>query len=50
VDNVRSGCEAPAKGTNVARRAPAEGTMTVYELKDYGAIQTGSHRFYGVIR
>jgi hypothetical protein len=51
VDKVLSGCAAQAKDTNVrARREPAEGTMKVYELKDYGAIQTGSHRFYGVIR
>jgi len=49
VDNVRRGCEAQAKGTNVrARREAVEGTMVVYEIKDYGAIQTGSHRFYGI--
>jgi len=49
VDNVRSGCDARTKGTNIrARREPVEGTMAVYALKDYGAIQTGSHRFYGI--
>jgi hypothetical protein len=49
VESVRSGCEAQARGTNIrARREPVEGTMAVYALKDFGAIQTGSHRFYGI--
>jgi Domain of unknown function (DUF4440) len=49
VESVRSGCEAQARGTNIrARREPVEGTMAVYALKDFGAIQTGSHRFFGI--
>jgi predicted alpha/beta superfamily hydrolase len=49
VTNVRQGCEAQAKGVNVrARRELVPGTMEVYPLQGYGAIQTGSHRFFGV--
>jgi hypothetical protein len=47
-DNVRKGCEAQAKGTDVrARRELVAGTMNVFPMERYGAVQTGSHRFYG---
>jgi len=49
VTNVREGCEAQAKGVNVrARRELVPDSMAVYPMSNYGAIQTGSHRFYGV--
>ncbi|MGL4541418.1 MAG: hypothetical protein ACRCUI_02780, partial [Polymorphobacter sp.] len=31
-----------------ARREVVPGSMQVYMLNNYGAIQTGQHRFYGV--
>lgn len=49
VEIIRRGCEAQAKGVDIrARRELARGTMTVYPMKNYGAIQTGSHRFFGL--
>ncbi len=49
VDNVRKGCAAQATGQNVrARRELVDGSMAVYPVNNYGAIQTGSHRFFGV--
>ena len=49
VENIRQGCEAQARGTNVkARRELVEGTLEVYPLDKYGAIQTGTHRFFGL--
>jgi len=49
VENVRSGCEAQAKGADIrARRELIPGTMAVYPMHNYGAIQTGSHRFFGL--
>lgn len=49
VESVRQGCEAQEKGTNVrARRELIQGSMAVYPMNNYGAIQTGSHRFFGL--
>jgi ketosteroid isomerase-like protein len=28
------------------RREPVRGTLEVYPIKDYGAVETGTHRFY----
>lgn len=49
VENIRQGCELQAKGVNVrARRELVPGTLEVYPMNNYGAIQTGSHRFFGI--
>lgn len=49
VENIRKGCESQAKGVDIrARRELVEGTMVVYPMNNYGAIQTGRHRFFGV--
>jgi hypothetical protein len=49
VANIRTGCEAQRAGTNVrARRELIEGSMVVYPINNYGAIQAGSHRFFGI--
>lgn len=49
VDSIRQGCEAQKKGTNVrARRELIPGTLAVYPMNNYGAIETGSHRFFGL--
>lgn len=41
--------ELEAAGTNVrARRELVAGTLEVFPLNDYGAVELGQHRFYGV--
>jgi ketosteroid isomerase-like protein len=48
-DDIRQGCEGQARGTNVrARRELVAGSSVVYPMNNYGAIQTGTHRFYGL--
>lgn len=49
VDSIRGMCERRAAGTDVsARRELVAGTSEVLPLEKYGAIQQGSHRFYGL--
>lgn len=49
VADIRQGCELQAKGVNVrARRELVPGSLEVYPMNNYGAIQTGSHRFFGI--
>ena len=49
VENVRQGCEAQAKGTNVrARRELVPGSSKVYPMENLGALHEGTHRFYGL--
>lgn len=48
IDSVASGCAARETGENIqASRELTEDSMRVYPLNNYGAIQTGHHRFYG---
>ena len=49
LDAARGTCERQAAGTDIkARREPVEGTMVVHAVADDGAIQLGSHRFFGL--
>ncbi len=49
LDQVAKGCELQKAGTNFkARRELVPGTMTVYVLNHYGAMQMGTHRFYAL--
>ena len=49
VESIRQGCKAQEEGVNVrARRELIQGTMEVYPLNNYGAIESGSHRFFGL--
>lgn len=49
VDSIRQGCAAQKTGQNVrARRELVEGSMQVFAMNNYGAIQTGTHRFFGL--
>lgn len=43
----RGACERQAAGTDFkARRELAEGSMAVFVMNNYGALQMGSHRFF----
>lgn len=47
VEMIRGTCERQEKGLDYrARRALVKGSVRVYPLNNYGAIQTGVHRFY----
>ena len=47
VDSIRGICERQKAGTDYrARREVVPGSLVVYPLKNYGAVQTGAHRFY----
>lgn len=47
--SIRGMCERQRAGTDFkARRVHVAGSGNVYPLKNYGAYQTGSHRFYRV--
>lgn len=47
VDLIRNLCERQAKGIDYrARRELVKGSLRVYPLRKYGAIETGIHRFY----
>lgn len=49
LDGARAGCERQKAGTDIkARRELVEGTMVVYPVANFGAIQQGSHRFWGL--
>ncbi|MDE2235709.1 MAG: DUF4440 domain-containing protein [Gammaproteobacteria bacterium] len=47
VANIRNLCERQAKGIDYrAKRVLVPGSLKVYPLHHYGAIETGVHRFY----
>ncbi|HJX29730.1 MAG TPA: nuclear transport factor 2 family protein [Thermoanaerobaculia bacterium] len=47
VANVKDGCERQKTGENfLSRRELVPGSLVVYPLNNYGAIQMGEHRFY----
>ena len=47
VGNIRGMCERQKAGTDFrARRDVVQGSLAVYPLKNYGAVQVGTHRFY----
>lgn len=49
MDGMRQNCKAQEAGTNFrARRELVEGSMAVYVLNDYGAMQMGEHRFFAL--
>lgn len=46
---IRSSCERQAAGSDPkARCEPLPETIAVYPMKNYGALETGSHRFYQI--
>ncbi len=50
VDTLRGGCRNQAAGTDFrSRRELVPGTQHVYALNGYGAIETGTHRFYALL-
>ncbi len=49
VESIRKSCALKADGTNIAaRRELVEGSFEVYAMADDGAIEVGTHRFYGL--
>jgi hypothetical protein len=47
VGNIRGMCERQKTGEDYrARRDVVPGTLAVYPMKNYGAVQSGEHRFY----
>lgn len=49
MDGMRQNCKAQEAGTNFrARRELVEGSMAVYVLNEYGAMQMGEHRFFAL--
>jgi len=49
MDGMRANCKRQETGENFrARRELVEGSMTVYVLNHYGAMQMGTHRFFAV--
>jgi hypothetical protein len=49
VDSIRGGCERRKAGTDLrVKRELVAGSVSVYPLNNYGAIQMGEHRFYVV--
>lgn len=49
VNGVRESCARREQGTDFrARRELVAGSMEVYPLEDYGAVQVGVHRFYAL--
>ena len=49
VDAIAQGCQRQSAGSDFkARRELVEGSMTVYVLNRYGAMQMGTHRFYAL--
>ena len=47
VENIRGMCERQKTGVDYrARRELVEGTLEVYPLNNYGAVEVGVHRFY----
>lgn len=50
IAQVTAGCARQAAGTDFrARRELVPGSMSVYLLAHYGAMQMGTHRFYAVV-
>ena len=50
VDAIRGKCARQASGEDfVARRERVEGSVRVYAVNHYGAIEVGEHRFYAVV-
>ncbi len=51
VDSIRGMCERQSKGIDYrARRVLVGGSLVVYPLNHYGAVQMGVHRFYPLIK
>lgn len=49
VDAIAQGCERQRTGSDFkARRELVEDSMTVHVLNNYGAMQTGTHRFFAL--
>lgn len=49
VELFRGGCERQRQGIDFrARRELVQGSMAVYPLNNYGAVQVGVHRFYAI--
>ena len=49
VDDIAKHCERIEKGVDFrARRELVKGTMAVYPLNNYGAVETGRHDFYAI--
>jgi hypothetical protein len=47
VEEVRGMCQRQKEGTDYrARRELVEGTLKVYPMNNYGAVENGTHRFY----
>ncbi len=47
VENIRGMCEGQKTGVDYrARRELVEGSLEVYPLNNYGAVEVGVHRFY----
>jgi len=47
VADIEAGCERQAKGSDFrARRELVPGTMQVWPIDKYGALELGEHRFY----
>ncbi len=50
VESIRNLCERQKKGLDFrGRREIVQGSVAVYPIGEYGAIQTGVHRFYKVV-
>ena len=50
IDNMASTCAHQKKGDAYrARRELVPGTLKVYPLNNYGAVETGEHRFYQLL-
>lgn len=49
VDDIARHCERIEKGVDFrARRELVKGSMAVYPLNNYGAVETGRHNFYAI--
>jgi ketosteroid isomerase-like protein len=49
VEDIGKSCELQKTGVNIrARRELVPGTLEVFPMNNYGAIQTGTHRFFGI--
>ncbi len=50
VKAFKGGCERQAAGTDFhSRREIVQGTQHVYALNGYGAVETGTHRFFALL-
>ena len=49
VDDIRQHCERIKQGVDFrARRELVKGSLQVYPLNNYGAVETGEHNFYAI--